>query len=63
MTDDRDRAANEILDAAIAAKRQTEAADATDTKRRNWPLAAVGLGVGSAALAGALIYAGRGRKK
>lgn len=55
---------NEILEAAKAAKRQGEAAaEAVATKARDWPLAAVGLGIASAALAGALIYASRNRPK
>jgi len=55
---------NEILEAALAAKRQGEAAAAaTAAKARDWPLASIGLGIGSAALAGALIYASRNRGK
>jgi len=54
---------NEIVEAALAAKRQGEAAaEAVAAKARDWPLAAVGIGIGSAALAGALIYASRNRK-
>ncbi len=50
---------NEIVAAARKAKAATKAED----KQNNWPLAVgVGLGVGSAALAAALLYARRGKK-
>ena len=54
---------NEIVAASRAAKRQVEAAERAIGKPRDWPLAAMGLGIGSAALAGALIYASRSRAK
>jgi len=62
---------NEIEAAAHAAKRVREAADETDrakkaqTKDGVWPVGpiTIGIGVGSAALAAALLYANRSRKK
>lgn len=61
---------NEIEAAAHAAKRVREAADKTDRDKQsaetkgNWPLVpiGIGLGIGSAALAAALLYANRTRK-
>lgn len=61
---------NEIEAAAHAAKRVREAGDKTDlakkqaAKEGKWPLVPIGLGIGigSAALAAALIYARSGRK-
>lgn len=61
---------NEIAAAAHEAKRVREAGDATEAdlqatgakeKKNNWPLVSIGigLGVGSAALAAALLYARR----
>lgn len=56
-----DEPENEILAAAKAAKARKEAADATPepSKIRTWELAAIGAGIGSAAVAAALIYANR----
>ena len=52
---------NEIIAAAKAAKARKERAEKTGG---NWPLKAIGLGVGigSAAVAAALLYANRDRK-
>lgn len=54
---------NEIEAAAHDAKRLREAAEGKE--HGNWPVAqiAIGVGVGSAALAAALLYANRPRKK
>lgn len=57
---------NEILAAAKDAKARQERVKAKDDKGANWStLGAIGLGVGigSAALAAALLYGGRGRDK
>lgn len=60
---------NEIEAAAIEAKRVREAADATSKSLKNknnngdWPIVPIAIGVGSAALAAALLYANRGRRK
>ncbi len=63
-TDDQDDT-NEIIAATRAAKEQREAAAATgDTaKAKRWPLATIGLGIGSAAVVAALLYANRSRQK
>lgn len=62
MTDD--TPANEILAATAEASERREAArhGATDRTRR-WPLAKIGLGVGigSAAIAAAVLYANRSK--
>ena len=66
--------ANEITQVARQAKETREAVEAakdnptggTETKTVNWKNAGVvglGVGLGSAALAGALLYAGRRKKK
>lgn len=67
-TDDQDAAteiANEIVAETLAAKEQRAAAAATDdaAKAKRWPLATIGLGIGSAAVVAALLYANRHRKK
>ena len=50
---------NEIVAAARDAKKAAKPAE----KQNSWPLAVgVGLGIGSAALAAALLYARRGKK-
>lgn len=60
---------NEIEAAAIEAKRLREAADVTDkslkepNNKGEWPIVPIAIGVGSAALAAALLYANRGRRK
>jgi hypothetical protein len=58
---------NEIEAAAHEAKRVREAAAATEAERSdkakgNWPLLSIGIGMGSAALAAALLYARRGKE-
>ena len=61
MTDKQD-APNEIVAAAKEAKAQGEAAANTvSAKARTWPLATIGLaaGIGSAAIAGAVLFASR----
>ncbi len=65
MTDTADDQPNEILAAAAEAKQQAEAAaGALARKASHWPLAKIGLGVGigSAAVAAAVLFAGRTRK-
>ncbi|WP_033923319.1 hypothetical protein [Sphingomonas sp. 37zxx] len=57
---------NEIVVAAVDAKARQSAAQATppaEDRSRRWPLTAIGVGIGSAALAAALLYANRGNKK
>jgi len=56
---------NEIMAAARAAKARKDAAAGTPepAKGRNWQIAAIGAGIGSAALAAAVLYANRNRKK
>ncbi|KQM96632.1 hypothetical protein [Sphingomonas sp. Leaf25] len=58
---------NEIAAAARDAKRAADATAGAKTPARpsHWPLVpiGVGLGIGSAALAAALLYANAGRKK
>lgn len=61
-----DETPNEIVEAARSAKERSEAAAASVADRsRNWPLAKIGLGVGigSAAVAAAVLYANRPRTK
>ena len=55
-----DQEPNEIVAAAAHAKAAKERLAATEEKK-NWPIAAIGLGVGigSAALAAAVMFAGR----
>lgn len=53
---------NEIEEAARDHKRVRDAAEAKADPHGNWPLVALGVGVGSAALAAALMYANRPRK-
>lgn len=65
MTDDTPDT-NEILAAARAVKEQGEAGTRTLADRaKSWPLAKIGLaaGIGSAAIAGAVLFAGRERKR
>jgi hypothetical protein len=66
MTEPTDDTPNEILAAAKEAKEHAEAAArvAVD-KAKSWPLGAIGLGVGigSAAIAAAALYANRPRSK
>jgi hypothetical protein len=56
---------NEIMQAASDAARQKKAADEVrGRRRRSWPLVGVlGVGIGSAAVAGAVLFADRSRKK
>ena len=53
---------NEIVAATRAVKQQRDAAGAEPTKAGHWPLAKIGLGIGSAAVVAALLFA-RNRKK
>ena len=69
MTDHTDDQPNEIVAAAAAMKAQAEAAagnaaGAIADKTRNWPLAKIGLGVGigSAAISAAVLFANRRKK-
>jgi hypothetical protein len=59
MTEKDSVPANEITAAAHDARRCRQAAERTGDpgKRRNWPLTSIGIGIGSAALAAALLYA------
>ena len=65
MTDHTDagEAPNEILAAASDAARAKAAALKARSKTKNWPLATIGLaaGIGSAAVAGAVLFARRDR--
>jgi len=56
---------NEILaeTLAVTQQRAAAAASAALAKAKRWPLATIGLGVGSAAIVAALLYANRHRKK
>lgn len=61
-----DETPNEIVQAARSAKALSEAAAASVAERtKSWPLAKIGLGVGigSAAVAAAVLYANRPRSK
>ena len=60
-----DPEANEIIAETLAAKQQRDAAGAAVewAKARSWPIATIGLGIGSAAVVAALLYASRNRKK
>jgi hypothetical protein len=65
VTDDTPTPVNEITAAAQDAKRCAAAAAGTHEpgKRRFWPLATIGLGIGSAALAAATLYSTRERSR
>ena len=68
MTDkleEQDQIANEITEAARVARETAARAKGTPkpNEGKKWPLARIGLGIGSAALAAAVIYAARSRKK
>ena len=57
---------NEIEAAAHDAKRVRDAAEANPKSAQQegrWPIVPIAIGVGSAALAAALLYANRARKK
>jgi hypothetical protein len=62
--EDTDQIANEITEAARIARETAERAEGTPQpgEGRKWPLAKIGIGIGSAALAAAVIYAARNRK-
>ncbi len=67
-TDDQNAATetpNEIVAETLVAKGQRAAAAAMDAaaKAKRWPLTTIGLGIGSAAVVAALLYANRHRKK
>lgn len=61
---DSEEIANEITAAARAARETAERAEGTPLplEGRKWPLTRIGIGIGSAALAAAVIYAARNRK-
>jgi hypothetical protein len=65
VTKDANAPVNEITAAAQEAKRCADGAAGTvePGNRRFWPLATIGLGIGSAALAAATLYADRTRKR
>ena len=65
MSADADAPVNEITAAAQDHKRCAQAAAGTiePGARRFWPLAAMSLGIGSAALAAAMLYADRSRNR
>ncbi|MCT8001883.1 hypothetical protein NZL82_08305 [Sphingomonas sanguinis] len=70
MTDRTEDAPNEILAAAKEAKEHAVAAaeataDSVKEQTRNWPLGKIGLGVGigSAAIAAAVLYGTRNKSK
>lgn len=56
---------NEILEAAAAAKAQQDAAAKARGKvnRNHWPMRIIGVGIGSAAVAAAVLFANSGKKK
>ncbi|MDE0879478.1 MAG: hypothetical protein OSB00_12575 [Sphingomonas bacterium] len=56
---------NEILAAAADAKALREsAAEVRDQSRaKRWPLRIIGVGIGSAAIAGAVLFSNSGKKK
>jgi hypothetical protein len=56
---------NEILAAVADAKaRKTAAAGTTDPARKShWPMRIIGVGIGSAAVAAAVLFANSGKKK
>lgn len=62
---DSDEIANEITAAARIARETAERAEGTPKpgEGKKWPLGKIGIGIGSAALAAAVIYAARNRKK
>ncbi|TPG21035.1 hypothetical protein EAH79_07215 [Sphingomonas koreensis] len=64
MTKDDETPVNEITAAAHDARRCREGAAGTGEpgKHRQWPLTTIGIGIGSAALAAALLYANRDRR-
>ena len=64
-TEDQTEIANEITQAARAARESAERAEGTPEpgESKKWPLTKIGIGIGSDALAAAVIYAARNRKK
>lgn len=56
---------NEIMAAARAARERQKGAEGTPepAKLSKWGIAAIGAGVGSAAVAAAVLYANRGKKR
>jgi hypothetical protein len=64
QTESADEIANEITAAARAARETAERAKGTPqpNEGRKWPLARIGIGIGSAALAAAVLYAARRNK-
>lgn len=67
LSDDNDAPLNEITAAAHDAKRCREGAAGTaepgKATGKRWPLATIGFGIGSAALAAAMLYANRERRR
>lgn len=63
-TDDQE-STNEIIaeTLAVTQQRAAAAASAALAKAKRWPLTTIGLGIGSAAVVAALLYANRHRKK
>jgi len=55
---------NEILEAAAAAKAQQDAAARTrePSAKSHWPMRIIGVGIGSAAVAAAVLFANSGKK-
>ena len=56
---------NEILAAAAAAKAQQDAVAATrdPASKKRWPMRIIGVGIGSAAVAAAVLFAKSGKAK
>ncbi len=56
---------NEILEAAAAAKARQDAAAGTKdpSTKSHWPMRIIGVGIGSAAVAAAVLFANAGKKK
>lgn len=65
MSEHDDKPLNEITAAAHEARRCREGAAGTNEpgKLPRWPLATIGIGIGSAALAAALLYANRDKRR
>ncbi|HVI99134.1 MAG TPA: hypothetical protein VM657_08720 [Sphingomonas sp.] len=66
MTDSNQDCPNEITAAARDAREHDAAAAPSKEahrKRRRWPIASIGIGLGSAALGAAVLYADRNRGK
>ena len=65
LTTDDQEDANEIIaeTRAVAQQRAAAAAVTQSAKAKRWPLATIGLGIGSAAVVAALLYANRHWKK